>query len=108
MKELIRNRKFLLVWLAQAASGLGGIFAMFIEAWLVYTITGSKMAMSGLVMAFMTASLTVQLGVGPFLDRWDRRFVMALSRGPGLWDIFFPPRCTYWIPCPCGICTWRS
>ncbi|MBO2531569.1 Predicted arabinose efflux permease, MFS family [Planifilum fulgidum] len=80
MKELIRNRRFLLVWLAQAASGLGGIFAMFIEAWLVYSITGSKMAMSGLVMAFMIASLTVQLGAGPFLDRWDRRLVMALSQ----------------------------
>ncbi|GAA5345102.1 MFS transporter [Planifilum fimeticola] len=80
MGELIRNRKFLLVWLAQAASGLGGIFAMFIEAWLVYSITGSKMAMSGLVMAFMISSLTVQLGMGPYLDGWDRRLVMALSQ----------------------------
>jgi MFS family permease len=80
MKELIRNRSFLLVWMAQAASGLGGMFAMFIEAWLVYSITGSELAMGGLVMAFMTASLTVQLGVGPYLDRWDRRHVMVFSQ----------------------------
>ena len=66
MKELIRNRSFLLVWMAQAASGLGGMFAMFIEAWLVYSITGSELAMGGLVMAFMTASLTVQLGGAVF------------------------------------------
>ena len=80
MKELIQNRRFLLVWLAQTASGLGGIFAMFIEAWLVYSITGSKMAMSGLFIAYMFSSLIVQLWAGPYLDRWDRRLVMALTQ----------------------------
>lgn len=79
MGELFRNRAFVLVWLAQATSGLGGTFAIFIEAWLVYDLTGSKMAMGSLFMTSMTASVVTQIWSGPFLDRWDRRLVMVLS-----------------------------
>ncbi len=79
MGALFRNRAFILVWLAQAASGLGGTFAVFVESWLVYDLTGSKMAMGSLFMTFMTASVITQIWSGPFLDRWDRRTVMVLS-----------------------------
>ncbi|MDR6225859.1 MFS transporter [Desmospora profundinema] len=79
MKELLRIRAFVLVWAGQFASGLGGMFATFLEGWLVYELTGSKLAMGALHTAYLVPLLTVQLLVGPFLDRWDLRKVMIAS-----------------------------
>jgi len=71
-KELFNNRTFTLVWLAQAASGLGHTFAAFILSWLVYELTGSKVAMGSIWLCYMLPNLAVQLLAGPFLDRFGR------------------------------------
>lgn len=78
-KELFNNRTFTLVWLAQAASGLGHTFAAFILSWLVYELTGSKVAMGSIWLCYMLPNLAVQLLAGPFLDRWQRRKVMIFA-----------------------------
>lgn len=67
------------MWLAQAASGLGHTFAAFIISWLVYELTGSKVAMGSIWLCYMLPSLVVQLWAGPFLDRWQRRKVMIFA-----------------------------
>ena len=67
------------MWLAQAASGLGHTFAAFIISWLVYELTGSKVAMGSIWLCYMLPSLIVQLWAGPFLDRWQRRKVMIFA-----------------------------
>ncbi|MGG3623957.1 MFS transporter [Bacillus gobiensis] len=79
MKELFKTRSFLWIWLGQAASALGGTFAVFIMSWLVYDLTGSKIAMGSIWVFFMIPSLLTQLLSGPYLDRWDRRSVMVFS-----------------------------
>jgi MFS family permease len=79
VKELFQNRTFTLVWLAQAASGLGHTFAAFILSWLVYELTGSKVAMGSIWLFYMLPNLAVQLLAGPFLDRWQRRKVMIFA-----------------------------
>ncbi|PTM57456.1 MFS transporter [Desmospora activa] len=79
MKELLRQRVFVLLWAGQIASGLGGMFATFVEGWLIFELTGSKMLMGSLHMTYLIPLLLVQLLVGPFLDRWDLRKVMVAS-----------------------------
>ncbi|HEY4553230.1 MAG TPA: MFS transporter [Bacillaceae bacterium] len=79
MKELLFNRKFLFLWLAQAASGLGSTFAAFSLSWLVYEMTGSKMAMGSVWVSFMLPNIIVQMFAGPYLDRWDRKVIMMFS-----------------------------
>lgn len=79
MKELFLDRKFVFLWLAQAASGLGSTFATFSISWLVYEMTGSKMAMGSIWLAFMLPNMIIQMFAGPYLDRWDRKKVMIFS-----------------------------
>ncbi|RDU37753.1 MFS transporter [Neobacillus piezotolerans] len=79
MKGLFNNRKFVLLWLAQAASGLGGTFSTFAVSWLVYKLTGSKVAMGSVWVAFMVPNIIIQMFAGPYLDRWERKKVMIFS-----------------------------
>lgn len=79
MKELFLDRKFVFLWLAQAASGLGSTFATFAISWLVYDMTGSKMAMGSIWLTFMLPNIIIQMFAGPYLDRWDRKKVMIFS-----------------------------
>lgn len=79
MKELLKNRKFMFLWLAQGASGLGSTFATFALSWLVYKMTGSKVAMGSIWVVFMLPNMVIQMFAGPYLDRWDRKKVMVFS-----------------------------
>ncbi|WML49035.1 MFS transporter [Neobacillus sp. PS3-34] len=79
MKELLKNRKFMFLWLAQGASGLGSTFATFALSWLVYKMTGSKVAMGSIWVVFMLPNMVIQMFAGLYLDRWDRKKVMVFS-----------------------------
>jgi MFS family permease len=79
MKDLFKIRPFLFLWLAQAVSGLGHTFAGFIISWLVFEMTGSKVAMGAIWIALMVPTIITQIVAGPYLDRWDRRMVMIVS-----------------------------
>lgn len=79
MKEFIFKRSFLFLWLAQGASGLGGTFAAFIISWLVYDLSGSKIAMSMIWVSFMVPSLLTNLLAGPYIDRFQYKTVMIIS-----------------------------
>ncbi|MEB1807149.1 MAG: MFS transporter [Bacillaceae bacterium] len=79
MGDLFKNRAFSAVWVAQASSALGGTFATFIISWLVYELSGSKMAMGSIWITFMVPSLLTTLLAGPYLDRFDRKKIMILS-----------------------------
>ncbi|MDG5788941.1 MFS transporter [Evansella sp. AB-P1] len=79
MKTLYLQRSFLFLWFAQAASGLGGTFAAFIISWLVYDISGSKIAMSMIWISFMVPSLITNLLAGPYIDRFQYKTVMIIS-----------------------------
>ncbi len=79
VKGLFNNRKFVFLWMAQAASGLGSTFSTFVLSWLVYKLTGSKVAMGSVWVAFMLPNIIIQMFAGPFLDRWERKKVMIFS-----------------------------
>lgn len=58
---------------------MGSTFAVFLLSWLVFDLTGSKIAMGSVWVAFMIPNLGMNIIMGPYLDRWDRRNVMIFS-----------------------------
>lgn len=88
--QLLKKPAFIFIWLGQAASGLGGTFAMFIMSWLVYEMTGSLLAMGSMWVSFMVPSLITQLWSGPYLDRWNRKTVMVVSEWMRVFAFLIP------------------
>ncbi|MCS1352352.1 MFS transporter [Mechercharimyces sp. CAU 1602] len=76
MKSLLKSSLFVFLLSGQALSGLGGTFSTFIQSWLLYELTGSKIAMGSLWLYFMLPGIIIQIFSGPYLDRWDLRKVM--------------------------------
>lgn len=59
---------------------MGGSFATFVQSWLMYELTGSKLAMGSLWLVFMLPGVLVKLVSGPCLDRWDpKRLMIAVQ-----------------------------
>ncbi|WP_202081299.1 MFS transporter, partial [Caldalkalibacillus salinus] len=79
MKKLFGNRSFLIMWLAQFASGLGSTFATFVTSVLVYHMTGSKIAMGGIWIAYFVPKLIMSIVSGPYIDRLDYKKIMIFS-----------------------------
>ncbi|PRX38523.1 putative MFS family arabinose efflux permease [Planifilum fimeticola] len=76
MPSLLLKRSFFPIWIGQAVAGTGGSFATFVQSWLMYELTGSKLAMGSLWLVFMLPGILVQLVSGPYLDRWEPKRVM--------------------------------
>ncbi|SDZ64299.1 Predicted arabinose efflux permease, MFS family [Evansella caseinilytica] len=95
MKTLFFQRSFLFLWIAQSASGLGGTFAAFIMSWLVYDISGSKIAMSMIWICFMVPSLLTNLLAGPYIDRLQYKTVMIVSEWMRALAFFVPGMLLY-------------
>ncbi|WP_096190098.1 MFS transporter [Evansella halocellulosilytica] len=79
MKSFFLNQSFLFLWIAQAASGLGGTFAAFTVSWLVYQLSDSLLYMSAVWIAFMVPNLLTNLIAGPYIDRLQYKTVMVFS-----------------------------
>lgn len=50
------------------------------KSWLAYQITGSVATMGNMLLIYFLPSLLMQLVIGPYLDRWNRRKVMVYSQ----------------------------
>ncbi|GIN41700.1 hypothetical protein BLX88_05945 [Bacillus obstructivus] len=74
-----RDYSITLLFLSQIISTFASTFGTFCISWLVYDVTGSKMAMGGLWLVSIIGQLIVQLFAGPFIDRWKRTTMMKLS-----------------------------
>lgn len=77
--SLIRNRNFSLLWAAQILSAIGNPFTALATAWIVYSITGSKIALGGVFLANTIPLVIGRLFAGPLVDRWDRKKVMLYT-----------------------------
>lgn len=73
------NKNFSLLYYDIAISTYANNFGAFLISWLVYDLTGSKLAMGGLWMVIITTQLLVQFIVGPYLDNWQRKKIMIIS-----------------------------
>ncbi|MFD2211930.1 MFS transporter [Virgibacillus halophilus] len=91
---IFTNKSFTSMWVGNATSELGGAFGTFCNSLLIYEITGSSLALGSMWLLYFLPSLLLQLFIGPYIDRWSRKWIMIFA----LWSrglIFFIPLIGY-------------
>ncbi|HLN60065.1 MAG TPA: MFS transporter [Symbiobacteriaceae bacterium] len=74
------TRNFWLLTVGQAVNILGTSFGTLAQGWVVYGLTGSKLAMGSLYLAAMLPEIALRLLGAPMVDRWNRvRLMVALD-----------------------------
>ena len=89
---VLRNRPFLLLWLAQAATQIGGNMVLFGLTLIVVDATGSSIAVSALILTFLVPAVLLSAVAGVYVDRLDRRLILVVtnvSRGIAIGLIYF-------------------
>jgi hypothetical protein len=77
---VLRNRPFLLLWLAQLSTQVGGnmvMFGLFIIIGSNYS--GSKIAISILLLSFLVPAILFSAIAGVFVDRVDKRHMLLVT-----------------------------
>ena len=90
--DVFRNRPFLLLWLAQAATQIGGNMVIFGLTVIISKSTGSTTAVSALILTFLVPAVLFSAVAGVFVDRMDRRIVLIVTnvlRGLAFVAVFF-------------------
>ena len=90
--DVFRNRPFLLLWLAQAATQIGGNMVIFGLTVIIAKSTGSTTAVSALILTFLLPAVVFSALAGVFVDRLDRRLVLVFTnvlRGAAFVAMFF-------------------
>ena len=77
---VFKNRSFVATWLGNGISELGGAFGTFCNSILIYQLTGSTLALGSMWLLYFIPSLILQLFIGPYIDRWSRKWIMVLSQ----------------------------
>lgn len=78
--SIFKNRSFVSTWLGNGISEVGGAFGTFCNSILIYQLTGSTMALGSMWLLYFIPSLILQLFIGPYIDRWSRKWVMVFSQ----------------------------
>src|SRR5215212_10130718 len=90
--DVFRNRPFLLLWIAQAATQIGGNMVIFGLTVIISESTGSTTAVSALILTFLLPAVLFSALAGVFVDRLDRRLVLIFTnvlRGLAFVAMFF-------------------
>ncbi len=77
--DVLRIRPFLLLWLSQVATQIGGNMVLFGLTIIVYDGTGSNTAVSLLLLTFLAPAVLLSAVAGVFVDRLDRRWVLVAT-----------------------------
>lgn len=77
--DVFRNRPFLLLWIAQAATQIGGNMVIFGLTVIISESTGSTTAVSALILTFLLPAVLFSALAGVFVDRMDRRLVLVAT-----------------------------
>ncbi|RLL48386.1 MFS transporter [Oceanobacillus piezotolerans] len=78
--SLFKNRSFVSTWIGNGISELGGAFGTFCNSILIFQLTGSTLALGSMWLLYFLPSLILQLFIGPYIDRWSRKWIMILSQ----------------------------
>ncbi|KHF38934.1 MFS transporter [Halalkalibacter okhensis] len=78
--SIFKNRSFVSAWLGNGVSELGGAFGTFCNSILIYQLTGSTLALGSMWLLYFIPSLFLQLFIGPYIDRWSRKWIMVISQ----------------------------
>jgi MFS family permease len=76
---VFRNRPFLLLWLSQAATQIGGNMVIFGLTVIIAKSTGSTTAVSALILTFLVPAVLFSAVAGVYVDRLDRRLVLVVT-----------------------------
>jgi MFS family permease len=76
---VLRNRPFLLLWLAQVATQIGVNMVLYGLTFVVLEATDSRGAVSGLFLTFLVPSVLFSALAGVYVDRIDRRVVLVVT-----------------------------
>lgn len=89
---VFRNGAFLRLWLAQAATQIGGNMVLFALLVIVRGATGSNTAVAILILSFLVPAVLFSAVAGVYVDRIDRRLILIatnLIRGLMFVALFF-------------------
>ncbi|EOR23926.1 major facilitator superfamily protein [Niallia nealsonii AAU1] len=92
--NIFRNKSFTFMWIGNGMSELAGAFGTFCNSLLIYEITGSSWALGSMWLLYFIPSLILQLFIGPYIDRWSRKWMMIFA----LWSrglVFLFPLISY-------------
>ncbi len=76
---VLRNRRFLSLWLAQLATQIGGNMVLYGLTVLVFTETRLTSATSLLILTFLVPGVIFGAVAGVLVDRFDRRTILILT-----------------------------
>ena len=77
--EVLRNRPFLALWLAQLLTQVGGNMVLFGLTVRVFSLTGSTSAVSLLILTFLVPAVLLSAVAGVYVDRLDRRLILIVT-----------------------------
>lgn len=78
--SVLRNRPFLLLWLAQLSTMVGGNMVMLgLLVIITSGYSGSKLAISVLLLCFLVPAIVFSALAGVFVDRVDKRLVLVTT-----------------------------
>ncbi len=73
------NRGFMLLWLSQVATQVGGNMVIYGLTVLIFSLTGSNSAVSFLLLTFLVPAVIFSAVAGVYVDRLDRRLVLVTA-----------------------------
>ncbi len=79
MLTILRRRDFALLWFAGLISLTGDYMLVVALPITVYQLTGSALAMGGILIANKHSALVLGSVAGVFVDRWDRKQTMVVA-----------------------------
>ncbi|HEY6569603.1 MAG TPA: MFS transporter, partial [Candidatus Limnocylindrales bacterium] len=77
--DVFRNRPFLLLWLAQAFTQIGGNMVIYGLTVIILQATKSNTAVSLLILTFLLPAVLFTAVAGVYVDRFDRRKILILT-----------------------------
>ena len=76
---VLRNRPFLLLWLSQVTTQIGGNMVLYGLTVLILESTASNAAISALFLTFLVPAVLLSAVAGVYVDRADRRTILVLT-----------------------------
>jgi MFS family permease len=77
--EVFRNRPFLLLWLSQVFTQVGGNMVLYGLTVIILETTRSNTAVSVLILSFLVPAVLFSAVAGVYVDRFDKRLVLVAT-----------------------------
>src|ERR671910_32928 len=76
---VLRNRRFLALWVAQLVTQVGGNMVLFGLTVEVFALTGASTSVSLLILSFLVPAVIFGAIAGVYVDRLDRRRILIVT-----------------------------